>query len=99
MLKAGGAQLAVTPDAAQRRHSRVAHRSVYAHAFLSIAVTGAINLYLMLGMSGLPSLPLAESGAPPEEKPWGFDRSGERPAAQRWEKPPEPRGGLLLAGS
>src|SRR3546814_7057692 len=82
MLKAGDAQLAVTTDAAQRRHSRVAHRSVYAIAFISIAMTGAISLYLMLGMSGLPSLPLAERGAPTEENPEDFALLVERLAAQ-----------------
>src|SRR3546814_773553 len=82
MLKAGDAQPAATPDAAPRRHSRVAHRSVYPIALVSIAMTGAIGLYLMLGTPGLPSLPLAERGAPTEENPQDFALLVERLAAQ-----------------
>src|SRR3546814_4577871 len=53
----------------------------------------------MLGMSGLPSLPLAERGAPTEENPEDFALLVERLAAQMAENPSDPRGWLLLARS
>src|SRR3546814_18806765 len=60
-------------------------------------MTGAISLYLTLGMSGLPSLPLAERGAPTEENPEDFALLVERLAAPMAETPYDPCGWLLLA--
>lgn len=97
MLKAGDAHLAATRDEAPNRHSRVAHRPVYAIAFVSITMIGAIGLYLMLGTPELPSMPLAERGAPTEERPQDIALLVERLAARMEENPSDPRGWLLLA--
>lgn len=99
MLKAGDTHLAATRNEAANRHSRVAHRPVYAIAFVSITMIGAVGLYLMLGTPELPSMPLAERGAPTEERPQDFALLVERLAVQMEKNPSDPRGWLLLARS
>ncbi|MEQ8229310.1 MAG: c-type cytochrome biogenesis protein CcmI [Rhodospirillales bacterium] len=99
MLKAGDTHLAATRDEAANRHSKVAHRPVYAIVFVSITMIGASGLYLMLGTPEFPSMPLAERGAPTDERPQDFALLVERLAARMEDTPSDPRGWLLLARS
>jgi len=99
MLKAGDAHLATTEDDATDHQSGVARRPVYAMAFVSMTMFGAVGLYLTLGTPGLPSMPLAERESPTEERSQDLALLVERLAARMEANPSDPRGWLLLARS
>ncbi|ANK81864.1 MAG: c-type cytochrome biogenesis protein CcmI [Rhizobiales bacterium NRL2] len=99
ILKAGDAHLATTQDEAPDQQGSLARRPVYAMAFVSLTMIGAIGLYLALGTLGLPSAPLAERGSPTEEHSQDLTFLVDRLAARMEANPSDPRGWLLLARS